>query len=372
VFSGAIKSNTYHLAEGQVVEIRSADDEFLALAHFQVGSIMLRILSFEQRVIDAGFWHERIEAAWQYRQMLGFTGEGETDVFRLIHGEGDELPGLVIDYYHQTVVIQAHSVGMHHEREAIVEALKDVLGANLAAVYYKSEATLPFKAELNAQNQYLWGEGLATVVHENSLQFGVDWENGQKTGFFIDQRLNRQLVAQYARNRRVLNLFGYTGGFSVYALEGGADWVDTVDVSERAVEQSRRNVELNFGPDAPHEAIVADAFEFLRDIANRYDLIVLDPPAFAKHQNVLDKALQAYKRLNQRAIEQIRPGGILFTFSCSQVVSKLDFRKSVFAAAANSHRRVRILHQLSQPPDHPVNIYHPESEYLKGLVLYVE
>jgi 23S rRNA (cytosine1962-C5)-methyltransferase len=293
-------------------------------------------------------------------------------VFRLIHGEGDQLPGLIVDYYAGCAVMQAHSVGMFLAQAEIIAAMRKVMGDSLVSVFDKSEGTLPFKADIDPHNGYVWGEGSPAVVLENGLKFRVNWETGQKTGFFVDQRDNRFLVEKYSKNRRVLNMFGYTGGFSVYALRGGASHVDTVDVSEKAIKLTDENVEINFGNDAPHTSYAVDAFDYMKTMEQKYDLIILDPPAFAKHMNVLDKALQAYKRLNQRAIEKIEPGGILFTFSCSQVVSKLDFRKSVFAAAANAKRNVRIIHQLDQPSDHPVNIFHPESEYLKGLVLHIE
>jgi 23S rRNA (cytosine1962-C5)-methyltransferase len=292
-------------------------------------------------------------------------------VFRLIHGEGDGLPGLIVDFYNGVAVMQMHSVGFYRIREQLATVLAEALNGSVTAIYDKSEGTLPHMAGIAAGNGFLLGSSDPVVVTENGYKFKIDWTSGQKTGFFIDQRDNRQLLGEFSAGRRVLNMFGYTGGFSVYAMKN-AELVHTVDSSFQAIELARENVKMNFGDDPRHEAFQTDAFEYLADIRDKYDLIVLDPPAFAKHNNVLANALQGYKRLNMKAIEQVRPGGIIFTFSCSQVVSKENFRKSVFAAAANTGRNVRILYQMVQPPDHPVNIYHPESEYLKGLVLYVE
>ena len=372
VFSGAIARAEGKPQEGDLVNIYSANGEFLALGHCQVGSIAVRLLSFEPTEANDAFWKSKIEKAWNLRKSLGLTDSSETNVFRLIHAEGDGLPGLVIDFYNGTAVIQMHTVGMFLVRETLVKTLKEVLGEKLKAVYDKSGKSLPYKAEVSSPDGYLFGEGVKTEVMEHSLRFNVDWEDGQKTGFFIDQRENRRLLQQFAQNRDVLNMFCYTGGFSFYAMKGGARLVHSVDSSAKAIELTNQNVQLNFAGDTRHESFAADAFEYMRDIKDKYNLIILDPPAFAKHRDAVHQALQAYKRINTRAFEQIRSGGIVFTFSCSQVVSKEKFREAVFSAAAISGRNVRILHQLTQPADHPVSIYHPEGEYLKGLVLYVE
>jgi 23S rRNA (cytosine1962-C5)-methyltransferase len=372
IFSGAIGKSEGKPEEGDAVNVYSADGEFLALGHCQIGSIAVRILSFEPANPDFEFWKMKIEKAWNLRKSIGIAGNSETNVFRLVHAEGDGMPGLIVDYYNGTAVIQMHTVGMYLVREMLVKALKEVIGDELKAVYNKSAKSLPFKADISSEDEYLLGEEGETEVLENGLRFKVDWHDGQKTGFFIDQRENRRLVQEFARNRDVLNMFCYTGGFSFYAMKGGARLVHSVDSSAKAIELTNQNVELNFAGDTRHESFTADAFEFMRNIKDKYDLIILDPPAFAKHRDAVHQALQAYKRINTRAFEQIRSGGIVFTFSCSQVVSKEKFREAVFSAAAISGRNVRILHQLTQPADHPVNIYHPEGEYLKGLVLYVE
>lgn len=372
VFSGAIKKIHGHPSEGDLVTVYSNKDVFLGTGHYQIGSIAVRIVSFEEIQPDYDFWKEKIRKAWSFRENLGFGTDLSTNVFRLIHAEGDGLPGLIVDYYNGTAVIQMHSVGMYLIRDLLAKALQEVLGDRLKAVYDKSEKTLPAKANIQPKDELISGKPETVVVSEHGLKFKVDWEAGQKTGFFIDQRENRNLVMQYAQERDVLNMFGYTGGFSVYALQGGARMVHSVDASARATDLTNENIEMNFGKEAPHEAFTTDGFEFLKDINEKYDLIILDPPAFAKHRNTLPQALQGYKRINTRAFSQIRPGGIVFTFSCSQVVSKEKFRETVFTAAAISGRTVRVLHQLTQPVDHPVNIYHPEGEYLKGLVLYVE
>jgi 23S rRNA (cytosine1962-C5)-methyltransferase len=372
VFSGAIGKSEGNPEEGDPVNVYSADGEFLAMGHCQIGSIAVRVLSFEEVIPDFDFWKRKIEKAWNLRKSSGITECAETNVFRLVHAEGDGMPGLIVDFYNGTAVIQMHTVGMFLVRDMLVEVLQEVLGVKLKAIYDKSAKTLPFKANISAEDGYLFGEGGETEVLENGLRFRVDWLEGQKTGFFIDQRENRQLVQHFAKNRDVLNMFCYTGGFSFYAMKGGARLVHSVDSSAKAIELTNQNVKLNFDDDSRHEALTADAFEFMRDIKDKYDLIILDPPAFAKHRDAVHQALQAYKRINTRAFEQIRSGGIVFTFSCSQVVSKEKFREAVFSAAAISGRNVRILHQLTQPADHPVNIYHPEGEYLKGLVLYVE
>ncbi|WP_163712021.1 class I SAM-dependent rRNA methyltransferase [Mangrovibacterium lignilyticum] len=372
VFSGAIKKITAEVKEGDLVRVVSNSNEFLAAGHYQIGSIAVRIVSFKDVAIDRDFWKQRLSEAINLRSSLGLLHNEQTNVFRLVHGEGDGLPGLIIDFYNGTAVYQAHSVGMYHIRHLLAEILKELLGDQLVAVYDKSDKTLPFKADIEPENGYLLGESSPTIVNEYNNAFRVDWVEGQKTGFFVDQRENRRLVREFSKNRDVLNMFCYSGGFSFYAMQGDAKMVHSVDASAKAIELTRQNVELNYPKDPRHEAYVADAFDFMRDIKDKYDLIILDPPAFAKHRNALSQALQAYKRLNARAFEQIRSGGIVFTFSCSQVVTKDKFREAVFSGAAISGRKVRILHQLTQPADHPVNIYHPEGEYLKGLVLYVD
>lgn len=372
VFSGAIQGMERKPEEGDLVEVYSSDNRFLAIGHYQIGSIAVRVLSFEKRPIDHQFWVDRIRSAYQLRCILGLANTPNNNTFRLIHGEGDALPGLVIDMYANTAVMQAHSVGMHKCRMEIAAALKEVVGDALQNIYYKSETTLPYKADLNSEDGYLLGQDVDDIALENGLKFYVDWQKGQKTGFFVDQRENRKLLEHYAKGRSVLNMFCYTGGFSFYAMRGGAKLVHSVDSSAKAISLTNRNVELNFPGDPRHEAYAEDAFKYLERMGSNYDLIILDPPAFAKHKDVLRNALQGYRKLNAIAFEKIKPGGILFTFSCSQVVSKENFRLAVFSAAAQSKRNVRILHQLTQPADHPVNIYHPEGEYLKGLVLYVE
>ncbi|WP_418982865.1 class I SAM-dependent rRNA methyltransferase [Alistipes sp.] len=378
VFSGAIDyieaEDEAQIAEGALVEVAARSGEFIAQGHYQIGSIAVRVLSFAQETIDQRWWNDRLQVALDVRRTLSLTDNPATTCYRLVHGEGDSLPGLVVDIYGTTAVVQCHSVGMYRSRQQIAEAIRTVLGDRITAIYDKSSQTLPFKADLGAVDGYLWGRSdhASQVVLENGQQFSVNWEKGQKTGFFLDQRENRELVKRYAKGRTVLNTFCYTGGFSVYALAGGAREVCSVDSSERAVALAAENMRLNFGGNAAHTEVTADAVEYLRDIGDRYDLIILDPPAFAKHHKVLGNAMQGYKRLNTRALSQIRPGGILFTFSCSQAVSKELFRTTVFSAAAIAGRKVRILHQLTQPADHPINIYHPEGEYLKGLVLYVE
>jgi 23S rRNA (cytosine1962-C5)-methyltransferase len=375
VFSGAIASIKGKPEEGALVEVYSADNKFLGIGHYQIGSIAVRILSFQPVIVDKSFWVEKIRAAYDLRLALGLLQAADHNTCRLIHGEGDQLPGLIIDIYGSTAVIQAHSVGMHHARKTITEALIEVFGNTLLHIYYKSEGTLPFKATLENENEYLLGKdtGNEHIAKENGLLFHIDWIKGQKTGFYIDQRDNRMLLEKYAFNRSVLNMFCYTGGFSVYAMRGGARLVHSVDSSSKAISLTQKNIGLNFPNDLRHQAFAEDAFNYLEKMDNHsYDLMILDPPAFAKHQNVLRNALQGYRKLNAIAFEKIKPGGILFTFSCSQVVSKTDFRLAVFSAAIQAGRHVRILHQLTQPSDHPINIYHPESEYLKGLVLYVK
>lgn len=374
VFSGAIERVEGEPAEGDVVDVFSRQGTFLARGHYQIGSIAVRVLAFRQEDIDGRWWRERLRAARAVRLAAGLPDAPATDCYRLVHGEGDGLPGLVVDIYGDTAVMQAHSVGMYASRGAICEALVAVYVGALAAVYDKSAQTLPYKADTGARDGYLYGGGDATerIVSEHGKRFRVDWGTGQKTGFFLDQRENRELVRQYSRGRTVLNTFSYTGGFSVYALAGGAKEVVSVDSSAAAVRLAEQNVALNFGDGAPHEGVASDVFDYLKMSGRHFDLIVLDPPAFAKHHKVLGNAVKGYTRLNAKALAQIAPGGILFTFSCSQAVSRELFRTAVFTAAAIAGRNVRILHQLTQPADHPVNIYHPEGEYLKGLVLYVE
>ena len=377
IFSGAIeriKSSEEEIKEGEIVDVFTKQGEFIARGHYQIGSIAVRVLTFEQEDINQQWWDKKIAVAYDVRRTLNLTDNEQTTCYRLIHGEGDSLPGLVIDIYDKTAVVQCHSVGMYLSRMAIAEALRNTYGDKLTAIYDKSSQTVPFKAGLNAVDGYIWGhsEQKSHVVLENGQKFLVNWEEGQKTGFFLDQRYNRELVKHYSKGRTVLNTFCYTGGFSVYAAAGGAIEVCSVDASERAVKLADENMRLNFGDTIPHEAVAADAVEYIKQIGNKYDLIILDPPAFAKHHKVLGNAMQGYKRINARALSQIKSGGILFTFSCSQAVSKELFRTTVFSAAAIAGRKVRILHQLTQPADHPINIYHPEGEYLKGLVLYVE
>lgn len=371
IFSGAIKKIYGEPSEGDIVRVFDNKDNFLAVGHYQPGSIAVRILSFNDVEPDIDFFRQAVSRAYEFRKAAGLTGNSSLNVFRLIHAEGDSLPGLIADYYNGVVVMQMHSVGMYRIRKELAGIIREILGPQVKAVYDKSGSTIPFMSGINPDNEFLYGDSEPVIVTEYGFRFKIDWKSGQKTGFFIDQRENRRLLGEYTKDRSVLNMFGYTGGFSVYAMKN-ARLVDSVDSSAQAVELADENVKLNFGDDSRHTSIKADAFDFLNDIRGKYDLIILDPPAFAKHNNVLANALQGYKRLNMKAIEMIRPGGVIFTFSCSQVVNRENFRKSVFVAAANTGRSVRILHQMSQPPDHPVNIYHPESEYLKGLVLYVE
>ena len=372
VFSGAIAHLDQSIEEGDLVSVYAHDGRHIGNGHFQIGSIAVRMLTFDDRAIDTAFYLERLTDAMRVRQALQLM-RPDNNAFRLVHGEGDFLPGLVVDIYAGTAVVQAHSPGMHFARHQIAEALMQLPGGWLRNVYYKSETTLPYKAHLDPENQYLVGQYDTDVAIENGLQFHVDWLKGQKTGFFVDQRENRSLLERYAQGRRVLNMFCYTGGFSFYAMRGGAQLVHSVDSSAKAVKLTRDNVALNYPDDPRHEAFAEDAFKYLDAMErDNYDLIILDPPAFAKHKSALKNALIGYRKLNAKGIEKIAHGGILFTFSCSQAVSKEQFRLAVFSAAAQCRRRVRILHQLTQPADHPINIYHPEGEYLKGLVLYVE
>ena len=370
VFSGAIQHLDDGIEEGDVVRVVTSTNDFIAVGHYQEGSIAVRVLSFRDVAIDDQFWAARLQSALNLRQAIQLADSPTNNTYRLVHGEGDHLPGLIIDVYGKTAVMQAHSIGMHLCRRQIAEQLVAVMGNRIQNVYYKSETTLPY---MEPENGFLYGGSSDNVAVENGLLFYVDWLRGQKTGFFVDQRENRSLLEHYAHGRRLLNMFCYTGGFSFYAMRGGASIVHSVDSSAKAIELTNRNVALNFPGDERHQAFCEDAFKFL-ETADRqqYDLVILDPPAFAKHRGALHNALKGYTRLNQKAFQIIQPGGILFTFSCSQVVSKDHFRNAVFTAAAQARRKVRILHQLHQPADHPINIYHPEGEYLKGLVLYVE
>ena len=384
VFSGAIARVEGEPEEGEIVDVYTSKKEFIACGHFQIGSIAVRVLTFRQEEIGHDFWKRRLEVALDLRRSLNLVDNPENNTYRLVHGEGDNLPGLIIDVYGQTAVMQAHSAGMHVYRMEIADALSEVMGDIVKHIYYKSETTLPYKADLGPENGFIKGGSPENVALENGLKFHVDWLKGQKTGFFVDQRENRHLLERYSKGRNVLNMFCYskgrnvlnmfcyTGGFSFYAMRGGANLVHSVDSSAKAIDLTNQNVELNVPGDQRHQAFAEDAFKYLDRMGDQYDLIILDPPAFAKHRDALRNALRGYSKLNAKAFEKIKPGGILFTFSCSQVVDKKDFRNAVFTAAAQSGRSVRILHQLTQPGDHPVNIYHPEGEYLKGLVLYVE
>ena len=369
IFSGAIHHADKDIADGETVRVVNANGEFMAVGHYQMGSIAVRVLTFNDVQIDDAFWHSRLTSALEARKVMKLANAPQNDTYRLVHGEGDHLPGLIIDIYGRTAVMQAHSVGMHLARKAIAKQLVSVMQGMVDNVYYKSETTLPF---MEPENGFIIGNTDDCTAQENGLKFRVDWLRGQKTGFFVDQRENRSLLEHYAQGRNVLNMFCYTGGFSVYAMRGGAKMVHSVDSSAKAIELTRANMEMNFPGDARHDAFCEDAFKYLEQAGDNYNLIILDPPAFAKHRGALHNALKGYTRLNLKAFEKIQKGGLLFTFSCSQVVTKDHFRNAVFTAAALAHRKVRILHQLHQPADHPINIYHPEGEYLKGLVLYVE
>lgn len=369
IFSGAIHHADEGIADGDIVRVIDSNGDYIATGHFQMGSIAVRVLTFNNVEIDDNFWFSRLKSALSMRQAIGLAGNANNNTYRLVHGEGDLLPGLIIDIYGRTAVMQAHSVGMHLCRKEIAQQLLKVMDGLVDNIYYKSETTLPF---MEPENGFIIGQSENNIGIENGLKFRVDWLRGQKTGFFVDQRDNRLLLEKYSRGKNVLNMFCYTGGFSVYAMRGGANMVHSVDSSAKAIELTRSNIDLNFPNDKRHDAFCEDAFKYLEEAGSNYDLIILDPPAFAKHRGALHNALKGYTRLNLKAFEKIQKGGILFTFSCSQVVSKDNFRNAVFTAAAIAHRKVRILHQLHQPADHPINIYHPEGEYLKGLVLYVE
>ena len=372
IFSGAIAKMDEDIAEGDFVRVFTSYDEFIAVGMYQIGSIAVRVLSFDDITIDRAFWETRLRSALDMRKAIGLLDNPQSTTYRWVHGEGDNLPGLVVDCYGDTAVMQAHNVGIHLNRKEISEAMVNVADGRIKNIYYKSETTLPFKADVEHENEFIYGKMVDDVTVENGLKFHVDWLRGQKTGFFVDQRENRHLLETYAKGRSVLNMFCYTGGFSVYAMRGDAKLVHSVDSSAKAIELTNRNIEMNFPGDKRHEAFCEDAFKFLDANDNKYDLIVLDPPAFAKHRAALRNALKGYTRLNVKGLQRIKPGGILFTFSCSQIVTKENFRNAVFTAAVQANRKVRILHQLHQPADHPINIYHPEGEYLKGLVLYVE
>ncbi len=372
VFSGAIAVLPENIEEGELVKVMSADGKILGMGHFQIGSIAVRLLQFGDGNMPEDFFLTRLQSAFKLRRALNLI-KPDNNCYRLVHGEGDFLPGLVIDIYGDTAVVQAHSPGMHYERMKIARALTEIPEARIRNVYYKSETTLPYKARLDPQNEYLIGKFDGNIAVENGLKFNIDWLKGQKTGFFVDQRENRALLEKFARGRKVLNMFCYTGGFSVYAMRGGALKVDSVDSSAKAAALTDANIEINFPQDPRHKTYAVDAFKFLAEMEkDAYDLIILDPPAFAKHRSALKNGLIGYRKLNAKAFEKIKSGGILFTFSCSQVVTREMFRLAVFTAAAQSGRKVRILHQLTQPADHPVDISHPEGEYLKGLILYVE
>lgn len=372
VFSGAIGKIDDNIKDGDVVRVLTNDGEFIAVGHYQRGTITVRVLSFEDKEVNIDFWEDKLKSAYAVRESLGLVQREDTDTFRLVHGEGDNIPGLIIDCYGATAVMQAHSVGIHLARFQIAEAIINIMTPKIKSVYYKSETTLPFVNGDGQDNGFLYGADEGDVAIENGLKYHVDWLKGQKTGFFIDQRENRKLLESYAKDRKVLNMCCYTGGFSFYAMRGGASVVHSVDSSAKAIELTNMNVNMNFPHDSRHEAFCEDAFKFLEKSDHSYDLIILDPPAFAKHRGAVRNALKGYIRLNFKALEKIKSGGILFTFSCSQVVTKDQFRNAVFTAAAQARRKVRILHQLHQPADHPINIYHPEGEYLKGLVLFVE
>lgn len=374
VFSGAIKKISGEVKEGDVVEVYSAQQEFLGVGHYQIGSIAVRIFSFVPVVPDSNFWKGKLQAAYNFRKQLGLTDSAATNCYRLLFAEGDGMPGFIIDYYNGTAVFQMHSIGMYLIRDIFVKALIEIMGDKLCAVYDKSEETMPKQAAIKAVNGYLYRREEAVpidfVAEENNNKFLIDWESGQKTGFFIDQRDNRELLGQYSGGKVVLNTFCYTGGFSVYAANAGAKEVHSTDISKKAIELTDKNMELN--GIANHQSFAVDTFDFLKHRENTYDIIVLDPPAFAKHHNVKHNAIMGYKRLNYEAIKQIKTGGFLFTFSCSQVVDKNTFNSTVMAAAIEAGRSVRVLHHLSQPADHCVNIFHPEGEYLKGLVVHIE
>lgn len=373
IFSGAVARMDDGICEGDIVRVMTAGGKFIAVGMYQIGSITVRVLSFSDIVVDQEFWRSRLRSAFLMRKAIGIADNPTNDTYRLVHGEGDNASGLVIDCYGKTAVMQAHNVGIHLMRNEICQALLDVMEGRIENVYYKSDTTLPFKADIEHEDGFIVGSTDSDVAVENGLKFHVDWLKGQKTGFFVDQRENRTLLEHYSKGCKVLNMFCYTGGFSVYAMRGGASLVHSVDSSAKAIELTNGNVALNFPDDQRHTAFCEDAFKFLEHGGEEtYDIVVLDPPAFAKHRGALHNALKGYTRLNAKGLQKVRHGGLLLTFSCSQVVSKDNFRNAVFTAAAQAGRKIRILHQLHQPADHPINIFHPEGEYLKGLVLYVE
>ena len=371
LFSGAVHKTEGEIKEGDVVEIYSDKKEYLATGHYHDGSIKVRIFSFTQVTPDYNFWKSKIQNAFDLRKQLGFVDNPDTNVYRLVNAEGDGMPGLIIDIYNETAVIQTHTIGMHNIKNELVKALQEIYGSKLKAIYDKSSETMNKHSEQVFKNGYLFGENSGNEVIENRNRFLVNWEEGQKTGFFIDQRDNRRLLSKYANGKNVLNTFAYSGGFSVYALKGGANLVHSVDSSKKTMDWAKQNIELNF-QNAEHEFFVLDTFDYLKKMESVYDLIILDPPAFTKHINAVKQASIGYKNLNFEAIKRIKPNGIIFTFSCSQHIDKKLFRQIVFSAASQAKRNVRVLHQLTQPPDHPISIYHPEGEYLKGLVLHVE
>ncbi len=370
VFSGAVKIKEGEPKDGDVVEVYSSHNQFLGIGHYQDGSITVRMFSFTKCEINADFWFGRLENAYNYRKQIGIIGKEDNNVYRLVFGEADELPGLIIDFYKGHVVMQAHSIGMHLVKHELVKALQKLYGTELKTVYDKSKETLPKNYSASLKNEFLFGDTGKTEVMEYGHRFLVDWESGQKTGFFIDQRENRKLLATYCKDKTVLNTFSYTGGFSVYAAKAGAKMVHSVDVSKTAIELCNQNADLNNCTN--HEAYCEDTFDFLKNKENFYDVIVLDPPAFAKSRDVKHNAVIGYKKLNSAALKQIKKGGILFTFSCSQVIDKFLFFNTITAAAIEAKRKVKIIHVLSQPADHPINVFHPEGEYLKGLVLFVD
>lgn len=373
IFSGAINSMDENIEDGDIVKVFTNDNAFIAIGFFQIGTIAIRVLSFSDIEINDEYWQQRILAAYNMRKALGIISNDYNTTFRLFHGEGDNIPGLIIDCYGDTAVMQAHNVGIHMFRNEICRAIITVMGDRIKNIYYKSETTLPYKADIDSCNGFIYGKMNSDVTLENGLKFHVDWLKGQKTGFFVDQRENRKLLEMYSKDKSVLNMFCYTGGFSVYAMRGGAKIVHSVDSSSKAIELTNQNIVLNFPDDKRHSAFCEDAFKYLdHKCQEKYDLVILDPPAFAKHRNAIHNALKGYTRLNQKGLQHIKSGGILFTFSCSQIITKDNFRNAVFTAAVQANRKVKILHQLHQPADHPINIYHPEGEYLKGLVLYVE
>jgi len=374
IFSGAIAKEPKDVQEGDTVVVKSSEGTYLATGHFHKGTITIRCIDFSESEIDQEFWKNKIKRAWEYRLAIGLGNSKNTNSFRLIHAEGDGFPGLVVDIYGDVAIIQTYTIGMHRIKSELTSGIKEVLGDRIKAVYDKSSDTMAKQSSVITTDQYLWkkdGFESKNIIHENGLQFSVDYVDGQKTGLFIDQRNNRSLLKTYSEGKKVLNTFSYTGGFSVYALAGGASLVHSVDSSKKAMAGALKNVELNF-PNASHEGFAEDVMSYFKRTEESYDVIILDPPAFAKHLSQVKNAMVGYRNLNTEGFKKIKPGGILFTFSCSQAVDKELFRKVIFQAALQTGRKVRIMHQVTQPEDHPVNIYHPEAEYLKGLVLFVE